>query len=49
MNKLQIKLKELNQMLVEDGYYNKGKGIIESLEEIRELAINYTHGDDSNR
>ena len=41
MNKLQIKLKELNQMLIEDGY-NGSNILIQTLEKIREEAINYT-------
>ena len=41
LNKLQIKLKELNQMLVDDGY-NGSNIVTQTLEEIRELAINYT-------
>ncbi len=41
MNKLQSKLKELNQMLVDDGY-NGSNIVIQTLEEIREETINYT-------
>ena len=42
MNKLQSKLKDLNQMLIDDGY-NGSNIVIQTLEEIREEAINYTH------
>tara|TARA_R110002096_G_C14073884_1_gene675786 strand:+ start:259 stop:489 length:231 start_codon:yes stop_codon:yes gene_type:complete len=42
MNQLQSKLKELNQMLIDDGY-NGSNIVIQTLEEIREEAINYTH------
>ena len=42
MNKLESKLKELNQMLIDDGY-NGSNIVIQTLEEIREEAINYTH------
>jgi len=41
MNQLQSKLKELNQMLIDDGY-NGSNIVIQTLEEIREEAINYT-------
>ena len=41
MNKLQSKLKDLNQMLIDDGY-NGSNIVIQTLEEIREEAINYT-------
>lgn len=41
MNKLQSKLKELNQMLIDDGY-NGSNIVIQTLEEIREETINYT-------
>jgi hypothetical protein len=42
MNKLESKLKDLNQMLIDDGY-NGSNIVIQTLEEIREEAINYTH------
>ena len=42
MNQLQSKLKELEQMLIDDGY-NGSNIVIQTLEEIREEAINYTH------
>jgi hypothetical protein len=41
MNQLQSKLKELNQMLIDDGY-NGSNIVIQTLEEIREAKINYT-------
>jgi hypothetical protein len=41
MNKLESKLKDLNQMLVDDGY-NGSNIVIQTLEEIREETINYT-------
>tara|TARA_R110000823_G_scaffold314018_1_gene442303 strand:+ start:315 stop:602 length:288 start_codon:yes stop_codon:yes gene_type:complete len=41
MNKLESKLKDLNQMLIDDGY-NGSNIVIQTLEEIREEAINYT-------
>jgi len=41
MNKLESKLKDLNQMLIDDGY-NGSNIVIRTLEEIREEAINYT-------
>jgi hypothetical protein len=41
MNQLQSKLKELNQMLIDDGY-NGSNIVIQTLEEIREETINYT-------
>tara|TARA_R110002167_G_scaffold198760_1_gene401885 strand:+ start:12 stop:230 length:219 start_codon:yes stop_codon:yes gene_type:complete len=42
MSQLQSKLKQLNQMLIDDGY-NGSNIVIQTLEEIREEAINYTH------
>ena len=42
MNVLESKLKDLNKMLIEDGY-NGSNIVIRTLEEIRDEAINYTH------
>ena len=40
MNKLESKLKDLNKMLIEDGY-NGSNIVIQTLEEIREEAFLY--------
>jgi len=42
MEKLQMSLKELKKMLIEDGY-NDSNIVLQTLINIQKVAINYTH------